>query len=137
MSLSKTQRLKLELERRGLSFPMEVNMGMYNHHNNVYRARLSLKTAQKALKERKLEEVMDECKRALFLLSVDRVQNPLVEIDVTSSITALVMEVSKTSIRNFFLYNLRNYFLRLRSSKALPLPARSRTTGPRPSWTTT
>ena len=103
MSLSKTQRLKLELERRGLSFPMEVNMGMYNHHNNVYRARLSLKTAQKAFKERKLQEVMDECKRALFLLSVDRVQNPLVEIDVTSSITALVMEVSKTSTRNLSL----------------------------------
>ena len=95
MSLSKTQRLKLELERRGHSFPMEVNLGMYNAHNNVYRARLSIKTAQKVFKERKFQEVMDECLRSLFLLSVDRVRDPLVEIDVIATITALVMEVSQ------------------------------------------
>ena len=94
MSLSKTQRLKLELERRGHTFPMEVNLGMFNAHNNVYRARLTIKTAQKVFKERKYQEVMDECLKSLFLLSVDRIRDPLVEIDNVAIITAIVVQVS-------------------------------------------
>ena len=93
MSLSKTQKYKIELERKGNIFPDHVDFGSYNRQNNVYRARFTLKTAHKAFKEKNFTEAMDECRKTLFLLTVEKVRDPLVEVDRVADLVALVVQV--------------------------------------------
>ena len=97
-SLSKTQRMKIFLERRGNDFPDEVDFGQYNDRNNVFRSRMTLKDAERALKKKQLDVAMDECKNTMFLLTIERVQDPLVELD---NIHKLVVTVVQVRLPNF------------------------------------
>ena len=92
-SLSKTQKLKIFLERRGNDFPDEVDFGHYNDRNNVFRSRMALKDAERALKKKELDVAMTECKNTMFLLTLERVQDPLVELDNVHRLVVTVVQV--------------------------------------------
>ena len=104
MSRSKTQKYKIGLERRGNVFPESVDFGSYNRQNNVYRARFTLKTAHKAFKEKNFAEAMDECRRTLFLLTIEKVRDPLIEVDRVAVLVALVVQVKSIAIHLCLLY---------------------------------
>ena len=103
-SLSKTQKFKIFLERRGNDFPDEVDLGHYNDRNNVFRSRMALKDAERALKKKELDVAMTECKNTMFLLTLERVQDPLVELD---NVHRLVVTVVQVRLPTFKLNSLK------------------------------
>ena len=98
-SLSKTQRMKIFLERRGNDFPDQVDFGQYNERNNVFRSRMTLRDAERALKKKQRDVAMEECKNTMFLLTVERVQDPLVELDNTHKLVVTVVHLSIITFR--------------------------------------
>ena len=92
-SLSKTQKYKLFLERRGYVFPVEVDLGHYNDRNNVFRSRMAFRDAERALKKKELDVAMIECKNTMFLLTLERVEDPLVELDNVHKLVVTVVQV--------------------------------------------
>ena len=85
--------MKIFLERRGHDFPDQVDMGMFNGHTVVYRSRLTLRTAQLALKKKNLNEAMDNCHKSMFLLSLEPITDPLVEVDNVAQVVSTVVQV--------------------------------------------
>ena len=96
--LSKSQRMKAVLQSQGIDFPSQVDFGSYSRYNNVYRARLTWKTAERELRAGRLDTAMIECKSTMALLTEEKIRDPLVEID---SIAKLVATVLKVSFLNF------------------------------------
>ena len=94
MSLSKTQKMKIFLERRGINFPDHVDFGQYNSRNNVFRSHMTMKDAENALRKKKLDEAMDECLNTMFLLTIERVHDPLVEVDNVAKLVSTVVKIN-------------------------------------------
>ena len=93
ISLGKTQRMKSFLDRRGHDFPDQVDMGIFNNRTVVYRSRLALRTAQLALKKKDLDDAMANCYKSMFLLSLEPITDPLVEVDNVAQVVATVVQV--------------------------------------------
>ena len=96
--LGKSQKMKAVLQSQGIDFPSQVDLGSYSRYNNVYRSRLTWKTAERELRAGRLDAAMIECKSTMALLTEEKIRDPLVEID---SIAKLVATVLKVSFLNF------------------------------------
>ena len=94
MNRGKSQRMKSLLESKGIEFPSRVDLGAYGQRNNVFRSRLTWRTAERELKAGNLDAAMEDCKNTLSLLTEERVRDPLVEIEAIAKVVATVVKVS-------------------------------------------
>ncbi len=53
-----------------------------------------MKDAENALRKKKLDEAMDECLNTMFLLTIERVHDPLVEVDNVAKLVSTVVKVN-------------------------------------------
>ena len=93
--LSKTQKMKEHLQREGLSFPATVDQGeMINRQNNVFRARLLLKTVFQYLRANDLDAAETVLNQMMTVLAMTRIRDPLVEVDFAAHLIANNMKVT-------------------------------------------
>ena len=95
MSLSKVQRFKIDLEAKGELFPTSVDSGHFGRVGVVMKVRLVIKIAQDFLKRKNFAAAMEECRTAIFLMSLQRVRDPLIQVCRVAEIVALVVQVLK------------------------------------------
>ena len=93
MSLSKVQRFKIDLEAKGELFPTSVDSGHFRRVGVVMKVRLVIKIAQDFLKRKNFAAATEECRTAIFLMSLERVRDPLIQVCRVAEIVALVVQV--------------------------------------------
>ena len=55
---------------------------------------MTMKDAENALRKKKLDEAMDECLNTMFLLTIERVHDPLVEVNNIAKLVSTVVKVN-------------------------------------------
>ena len=140
----KTQRVKRHLEEQGLRFPTDVNQGdmtnrqskfyplTFSHSflsctDNVFRSRMVLKLAHQALRANDLDGASEALAQMMTLLALQRIRQPLVELDLVAHLISTNIKVIRSTTFNVRILLL---FFRSSSCKARPMPKRKPNCGP-------
>ena len=142
--IGKVQRMKHYLEENGLRFPTEVNQGSRTNRqskfyplissysslsriDNVFRSRMVLRVAQQALRANNLEEASEALAEMMTLLALQRIRQPLVELDLAAHLISTNIKVISSMTFNVRIPLL---FFRSSSCKARPKPRGRPSYGP-------
>ena len=64
----------------------------------MYRARLAHRAAAKAIKKEKYSEATHACNEMMFLLTIEKIRNPFVELDNVAHLVVTMIQVSVKSL---------------------------------------
>ena len=78
-ALAKVARVKLYLERRGHEFPTEYNVGECNEELSPYKKRILLRWAEKNFKSRNLGKLYEILQKAVLVMAMEPILDPLIE----------------------------------------------------------